>query len=76
MNETCLAEIEKTLLVISEARELAERTAKTIRQEQADHHLVEALNEADQELLALHRRLMESAYFGAPSGQLRLASGS
>jgi hypothetical protein len=63
VNEAHFAEIEKTLLYVSEARERAERAAATIRRDGAETHLVEALEDAQRELLALHRRLMQSTYF-------------
>lgn len=62
------AEIEKSLLFVSEARERAERAAKVIAEDGAQAHLVEALREADRELLALHSRLMDRTYFATPAG--------
>lgn len=72
MNEAHFAEIERTLLFISEARERAERAAKALARDDADAHLVEALAEAERKLLALHRRLMQATYFGVPKEQLTL----
>ncbi len=72
VNEAHFAEIEKTLLFISEARERAERAAKTLERDDADAHLIEALAEAEKELLALHRRLMQATYFAVPKEQLAL----
>lgn len=69
------AEIEKVLLLVSEACERAHRAARTLARDAAEPHLVEALEEADRELLALHRRLMDRTYFAPPTGaaqQLRL----
>ena len=63
MNEAHFAEVEKTLLFVSEARQRAERAAKGLGKDGADEHLVEALEEAEQELAAIHRRLMQSTYF-------------
>lgn len=73
MNEAHFSEIEKTLLYISEARIRAERAAKLIAKDGADEHLVEALEEADRELLALHRKLMQSTYFAVPEDQLTIS---
>jgi hypothetical protein len=73
MNEAHFAEIEKTLLYISEARVRAERATKLIAKDGADAHLVEALEEADRELLALHRKLMQSTYFAVPKEQLTIS---
>jgi len=72
VNEAHFAEIEKTLLFISEARERAERAVKTLERDDADAHLVEALAEAERELLGLHRRLMQATYFAVPKEQLAL----
>ena len=72
VNEAHFAEIEKTLLFISEARERAERAAKTLERGEAEAHLVSALEEAERELLAVHRRLMQATYFAVPREQLAL----
>lgn len=73
MDAAHLEEIEKTLLLISHARERAERAARAIRRESGDSRLVAALEEADRRLLALHGDLMRSSYFETPSPQLKLA---
>jgi hypothetical protein len=72
VNEAHFAEVETTLLYISEARERAERSAKALAKAGADDHLVEALQEAEQELETLHRRLMQGTYFAVPKEQLTL----
>ena len=72
VNEAHFAEIEKTLLFISEARERADRAVKALERDDADAHLVEALADAERELLALHRRLMQTTYFAVPKEQLAL----
>ncbi len=69
-----LALIDSTLMYISEARERAESAAKEMRQASADTTLVAALEEADRELLALHRRLMDAVYFPSQREQLRLSA--
>jgi hypothetical protein len=66
VNEAHFAQVEKTLLYVSEARERAERAAKSLERDGADAHLVEALEGAEQELLAVHRRLMQATYFAIP----------
>jgi hypothetical protein len=68
-----LEEIEKTLLLISHARERAERSARAIRRDEADSPLAAALEEADRRLLAVHGELTRSSYFGEASPQLKLA---
>jgi hypothetical protein len=76
MNEAHFAEIEKTLLYVSEARERAEVAARTIGRDKGEAHLVEALERTQTELLALRRQLMQATYFAVPeasSDQERLA---
>ncbi len=72
MNEAHFAEIEKVLLYVSEARERAERAARTIERDGAELHLIAALRDAEQELADLHRRLMQGTYFAIPERQLTL----
>lgn len=63
--------IDETLLLLSEARERAERAAKEIRDEEGQPHLAEALERVDGELLALHRRLMDETVFYAPAAAVK-----
>lgn len=72
MNESHFAEVEKTLLYISEARERADRAARSLAKDDAERHLTEALEEAARELAALHRQLMQGTYFAVPKEQLTL----
>jgi len=72
VNATHLEEVEKTLL-ISHARERAERSARAIRREDGASRLAGALEEADRRLLAIHSELMRSSYFGDAHDQLKLA---
>lgn len=73
MNEKHFAEIEKTLLYISEARKRAEKTAKELRKAGAEPHLVTAIEVAERDLEAVGRRLMQQTYFAVPKEQLELA---
>lgn len=57
--------IDSVLLLLSEARERAEGAARAIAQSGGEANLVDALQTADRDLLALHKRLMDSAYFGS-----------
>lgn len=66
MNEAHFAEIEKVLLYVSEARERAERAARELGRDDAEAHLVRALEEAERELEQLGRRLMQRTYFAVP----------
>ncbi len=74
MSESQFEHIDATLLYISEARERAENAARAMRRADAEPRLVAAVEAADRELLDLHRRLMETAYFGTPHAQLKLAA--
>ncbi len=66
MNEEHFAEVEKTLLYVSEARDRASRSAKALGKSGAEQHLVDALNKAECELDELHTRLMQGTYFAVP----------
>ena len=72
MNEAHFAEIEKTLLYVSDARKRAEKAAKDLKRDGADAHLVAALESAERELEALGRRLMQQTYFAVPKDQPEL----
>lgn len=72
MNESHFAEVEKTLLYVSEARERAERAVQILERDDAERHLIEALEDAERELLGLHRRLMQATYFAVPKHQLTI----
>ena len=72
VNEAHFREIEKTLLYVSEARKRAQKTAKELRRDDAEPHLVEALEEAERELDEVGRRLMQQTYFAVPKEQLSL----
>jgi hypothetical protein len=72
VNESHFAEIEKVLLYVSEARERAERTIRSLEKDGAESHLIEALEEAERELEAIGRTLMQRTYFAVPKEQLTL----
>jgi hypothetical protein len=72
MNEAHFAEIEKALLFVSEARKRAERAARELRRDGAEAHLAIALEEAERELEAIGRRLMQQTYFATPKEQLTI----
>lgn len=57
--------IDSVLLLLSEARERAEGAAKVVSAAGGQSELVDALEAADRDLLALHKRLLDGAYFGA-----------
>lgn len=72
MNEAHFAEIEKTLLYVSDARKRAEKAIKELRKDGAEAHLIAALEDAEGELEALGRHLMQKTYFAVPKEQLSL----
>ena len=72
MDEAHFAEIEKTLLFISEARKRAQKASKELRGTEGSDHLVAALEEAERELELLGRRLMHQTYFAVPEEQLSI----
>jgi hypothetical protein len=67
VNEGHFSEIERVLLYVSDARERAERAAEQLERDGAEAHLVEALQEAERELEALGRTLMQRTYFAVRS---------
>lgn len=73
MNEAHFAEIERTLLCVSEARKRAEKAVGELRRAKAEPHLVAALEDAERELEALGRHLMQKTYFAVPHEQLAIA---
>jgi septation ring formation regulator EzrA len=72
VNEAHFAEIEKTLLCISTARQRAERALRSISKDGGEAHLVEALEEAERDLDEIQRRVMQQTYFAVPKAQLAL----
>jgi septation ring formation regulator EzrA len=72
VNEAHFREIDRTLLFISDARKRVEKTVKQLRRDGAEAHLVDALEEADRELEAVSRRLMQQTYWAVPKEQLSL----
>lgn len=69
MNEAHFKEIERTLLYVSEAQKWADNAAKKIAKDDAEEHLVRALEQAAADLRDVHRRLMQRTYFAVPGEQ-------
>ena len=76
MGAEAFTEVEATLLLVSEARERAERAARTVAGAGAEPHVREALERLDRDLLALHRRLMDETIFHAAPADAQLALGA
>ncbi|MGI8579958.1 MAG: hypothetical protein ACR2K9_05365 [Solirubrobacteraceae bacterium] len=72
MNEAHFIEIEKVLFTISMTSQRTARAVKTLKKGKAEPHLIAAIEEAERDLRALHRRAMQGTYF-AVTDQERLA---
>lgn len=70
MNERHFAEIEKTLLFVSQARKRAEKAIAELKRDGAEPHLVVALEKAERDLEELGRNLMQETYLAVPKEQL------
>lgn len=73
MTEAHGSEVERVLLFISDAQARARRASARIEKEGGEQHLIEALREAQGELGALHRRLMQGTYYAVPEAAQRIA---
>ena len=72
MDEQHFGEIDVAMLYIEEARARVERAAESLRRSNADEHLVEALEKAQEELSDVARRLRQGTLFAVPKEQLSL----
>jgi hypothetical protein len=72
VDERHFTEIDAAMLYIEEARSRAERAAKALRSDGADAHLVEALEEAQEQLSDVARSLRQGTLFAVPSAQISL----
>ena len=72
LDETHFAEIDVAMLYIEEARVRAERAAAALRKADADSHLVEAMEQAGEEISDVARRLRQGTLFAVPKEQLSL----
>jgi len=73
VKEAHSSEIEKVLLFVSDAQERARRASERIEQDGADPHLVAAVREANAQLGAVHRRLMQQTFYAVPEPAQQLA---
>jgi cell division GTPase FtsZ len=71
-NEAHFKEIGVAMMYVEEARSRSERAAKALRRAGAEPHLVEALDEARDELSATQKRLLQRTHFAVPSAQATL----
>ena len=72
MDEEHFGEIDVAMMYVEEARARAERAAAALRRGGADPHLVEALEQAEDELSEVARRLRQGTLFAVPKEQLTL----
>jgi len=73
VNEQHMAEVERVLFEMSGARKRAEKVARTLANDGAEQHLVEALERAECELDATIDAFFKSTYFHVPKDQLALS---
>jgi hypothetical protein len=69
LDDTSFRHIESTMHYIEEARARAERAANELRQMGAEPHLLEATEQAQDELTDLVRRYRHGTYFAVPQSQ-------
>jgi hypothetical protein len=67
--EAQMAEVEKTLLYISEARQRSERAARELEQSGGEQHLIDALRNSTEALSDAHRQLMQATFFAVSKTQ-------
>jgi hypothetical protein len=72
VDEPHFAEIDVTMLYIEEARARAERAVVILRSAGAETHLIEALEQSQQELSLTAKRLRQGTFFAVPSAQTTL----
>ncbi len=69
-DEQQYGEVDVVLLYIEDARRRAERAAKDLRRGGAEDFLVEALEQAQDDLSQAARRLTQGTFFAVPKAQL------
>lgn len=72
VNERHFLEIDAVMLFVEEARRRTERAVDALRRDDAEPHLVQALEAAQEELSDLARRLRQGTFFAVPDPQLTL----
>ncbi len=69
LDETSYKHIESTMHYVEEARARAERAVKELQEMGAEPHLVEATEQARDQLSDLARRYRHGTYFAVPRSQ-------
>jgi hypothetical protein len=72
LDEAHFGEIDVAMMYVEEARVRAERAADALRRTGAEPHLIEALEQAEEELSDVARRLRQGTLFAVPKEQLSL----
>ncbi len=72
VDEAHYGEVDAAMLFIEEARRRTERAASTLRQEGAEDHLVDALEQSERRLSEVARELRQGTFFAVPASQLTL----
>jgi septation ring formation regulator EzrA len=72
LDEKHFAEIDVAMLYIEEARERVSRATAALRADDADAHLIEAMERSAVELSDVARRLRQGTLFAVPKEQLSL----
>jgi hypothetical protein len=73
VNEEHMAEVERVLFVVSEARRQAERSGRDLIREGAAPHLVAAVQRVERDLEAAIDVFFKGTYFHVPKDQLTLS---
>jgi HEAT repeat protein len=69
-DEANYLEIHSVMLYLEDARRRAERAIATLREEEAEEHLIEALERTEEELSEVARKLRQGTFFAVPKAQL------
>jgi hypothetical protein len=69
LDQTSYKHIESTMHYVEEARARAERAVKELREMGAESHLIEATEQAQEQLSDLARRYRHGTYFAVPRHQ-------
>jgi hypothetical protein len=69
LDETHFAEIDATMLYIEDARARTERAVAALRRGGGDQHLIDALENTQNQLSDVARQLRQGTLFAVPSAQ-------
>ena len=73
MTEAHSTEVEKVLLYIADARDMARRAREQLVKDDAPEHALRAMQDAEEDLDALHRRVRQGTFYAIDSDTLKLA---